>query len=191
MIRLCITVLPLLVLLAGCSKPYVPKPRGYFRIALNPQSYTRYTADCPVSFDISQAAKIQLFQAPVAGDSCRFNIVYPRLKATVYCTYLPVRDNLGALQQAAYEFAMTHEMKASAILRTPIEADARRVFGQLYTLKGDAASQVQFYVTDSLRHFFRGSLYFAVKPNADSLAPVVDHIRNDLIQLTQSLTWQP
>ena len=44
----------------------------------------------------------------------------------------------------------------------------------MYDLKGNTASSLQFFVTDSTRNFLRGSLYFNAEPNKDSLAPVMD-----------------
>jgi gliding motility-associated lipoprotein GldD len=60
----------------------------------------------------------------------------------------------------------------------------------LYEIRGDAASSVQFYLTDSTRHFLRGSLYFNVQPNADSLAPVIDFFMEDIMHLIETLEWK-
>ncbi len=59
----------------------------------------------------------------------------------------------------------------------------------LYDLKGNTASAVEFYATDSLRHYLRGSLYFDAEPNADSLAPVIDFFREDIMHLIETLKW--
>ncbi|MBL7941371.1 MAG: gliding motility lipoprotein GldD [Flavobacteriales bacterium] len=183
-------LLTLPLMLAACGESYVPKPMGYFRIALPSKEYAWYNAQCPFSFQVNDAAKIQLLHEEENPDSCWFNIVYPRLNATVHCTYLPVNGNFEVLQQEAYEFAMKHEMKASAIVRKPVDRPDAHVYGQLYMLKGEAASQLQFYVTDSLHHYFRGALYFNSRPNPDSLAPVVEHLRDDIIRLTESISWR-
>ena len=66
----------------------------------------------------------------------------------------------------------------------------KKVFGILYDLKGNTASAVQFYVTDSLNHYLRGSLYFAAEPDADSLKPVIDFFREDIIHLIETLKWK-
>jgi gliding motility-associated lipoprotein GldD len=60
----------------------------------------------------------------------------------------------------------------------------------LFDIKGDAASPLQFLATDSARHFLRGSLYFYARPNRDSLAPVIDYIKTDVVHLIETLEWR-
>jgi hypothetical protein len=45
-------------------------------------------------------------------------------------------------------------------------------------------------VTDSVNHFLRGALYFNVLPNADSLAPVQNYLREDVLRMLKSLEWK-
>ena len=71
-----------------------------------------------------------------------------------------------------------------------ISNSENKVYGILYDLKGNTASAVEFYVTDSINHYLRGSLYFASEPNADSLAPVIDFFREDIIHLIETLKWK-
>jgi gliding motility-associated lipoprotein GldD len=72
-----------------------------------------------------------------------------------------------------------------------IRDDERRIYGVLYEIKGaEAASTLQFYVTDSLSHFLRGALYFNVSPNNDSLAPVIDFIEEDIRHMIGTLNWE-
>jgi gliding motility-associated lipoprotein GldD len=68
--------------------------------------------------------------------------------------------------------------------------EKERVYGILYDIKGNSASSLQFYLTDSSRHFFRGALYFNVQPNKDSLAPVIDYFREDIIYLIETFSWK-
>jgi gliding motility-associated lipoprotein GldD len=83
-----------------------------------------------------------------------------------------------------------HITKADAINEQLINDVGNRIFGILYDLKGNTASAVQFYVTDSVKHYLRGSLYFESEPNADSLAPVIDFFREDVIHLIETLKWK-
>jgi len=83
----------------------------------------------------------------------------------------------------------SHIARADAISERYFENDSARVYGILYDLKGNAATAVQFYMTDSVRHFLRGSLYFNSPPNADSLDPVVRYFREDIITLIETLKW--
>jgi gliding motility-associated lipoprotein GldD len=168
----------------------IPKPKGYFRIELPEKEYFVYASSCPVKFDIPTYAKVEAFQDTLTVDSCRFNVFMPRFKARIHCTYMPVGENFDKLIHDAYGFAAKHEMKASGLKRTMIEDDERRVFGIVYEIEGEAASQMQFFLTDSVSHFFRGSLYFYNPPNADSIAPVLSFIRDDVFHIAQTIAWE-
>ena len=59
-----------------------------------------------------------------------------------------------------------------------------------YMINGDAATQSQFYVTDSINHFVTGSLYFNSKPNFDSIYPAAVYLRNDIRVIMESIQWK-
>jgi len=168
----------------------IPKPRGYFRIDLPQQQYRSYESECPLTMDVSQAAQLELFRDRVSPDSCWFNIYYPKLNARVHCSYIQVNGRLNALIDDAYGFAAKHEMKASALRRTMVADSTRKVYGIVYDIEGDAASNLQFFLTDSTDHFLRGALYFFNAPNADSIAPVLDFVRADVMRLTETIRWR-
>lgn len=172
------------------SATEIPKPRGYFRIDLPKKNYRIYESNCPLSIEIPSYAKVEIFRNHESADSCWFNIFFPGLNARLHCTYIPVGKNMARLLSDSYGFAAKHEMKASALKRTLVSDDARNVYGIIYDIEGDAASQLQFFLTDSTNHFFRGSLYFFNSPNPDSVSPVLSFIREDLVHLTESITWK-
>jgi gliding motility-associated lipoprotein GldD len=176
--------------LQSCREEAIPKPPGYFRIDLPAHDYSRFQSSCEVSLDVPNYARVEDFKDRQGADSCWFNISYPRFNATIYCTYFGVNNNVNELVQDAYTFAMKHEMKASGVRRTPVEEEASKVFGIIYDIDGEAASQVQFFVTDSVKHFFRGSLYFNNKPNPDSIAPVLNFVREDIEHMLKSVKWE-
>jgi gliding motility-associated lipoprotein GldD len=64
------------------------------------------------------------------------------------------------------------------------------VYGTLFRVVGEAASQVQFFLTDSTDHFLVGSLYFYTRPNYDSLMPAAQYVENDLMRLMESFEWK-
>lgn len=173
---------------AGCEEHYTPRPRGYFRIELPEKNYTGYEARCGIQVEVPVYSRIELLSEH--PDSCWFNVYLPRQKARIHLTYMPVQNNLQPLLEDAYGFAFQHEIKANAINRTVYTNDSTGVYGMLYDLKGDVASPLQFYVTDSTRHFLRGALYFQHIPNADSIAPVLDFVRQDALHLIETLRWE-
>ena len=62
-------------------------------------------------------------------------------------------------------------------------------YGSIFQIVGDAASQIQFFLTDSLNHFIFGTLYFYKKPNYDSMLPAINYVGNDISKLMESLKW--
>lgn len=188
MIKL-ISVLALVAcLLTSCSDNYQPKPRGYFRIDTPEKMYKTYQADCPLSFEIPKYSRVEIIPGHQT-DTCWLNIAYPRFDAKLHCTYLGVNNNLETYLNESYAFAFKHESKANAIKRTPFNYPPHRVSGLVYDLEGSVATSLQFYATDSANHFFRGSLYFNVHPNPDSLAPVLAFLREDVEHLIATINW--
>jgi len=178
------------LLLPSCRERSVPKEYGYFRIELPPHSY-RLMEDkkYPYSFLVAEAAEVEA----VEHESERYwiDIRYPAHNAVVHCSYKPVRHNLNALTDDAMEFVFSHAVKASAIPEQAYSHPEERVYGLVFNLEGNAATPMQFFLTDSVHHFFRGALYFNNIPNQDSLAPVANFIREDMTVLIESFKWKP
>jgi len=193
--------LPLLLLILAifsflsCREISVPKPKGYFRIDLPPKKYIVFN-------ETGQVNNLPLkFEYPVYGNISDkiadksepgwFNIEFPAFKARIYLTYKDVGADLEGLIEQTYTMNVkNHITKADAINEQLINDVGNRIFGILYDLKGNTASAVQFYVTDSVKHYLRGSLYFESEPNADSLAPVIDFFRKDVVHLIETLKWK-
>jgi gliding motility-associated lipoprotein GldD len=177
------------VYFVSADSNYLPKPIGYFQIDLPEKKYQDYQTACALTFDIPSYSKVELFRETTSSDTCRFNIWYPRFNARIHCTYLPVGSHYDRLIDEVNDIAWTHEAKASAFKATRIADSERDVYGVVYDIAGDAASQVQFFLTDSTDHFFRGALYFYNRPNPDSIAPVLEFVRQDIDRLIQTVRW--
>ena len=117
-------------------------------------------------------------------------IDYPLLKGTIFITYQPVRNNLDSLLRDAQKLPLEHTIKADAIEGDIYTNDLHKVYGMFYELEGDAASQAQFYITDSTTHFLTGAVYFNTQPNYDSIYPAADYIKQDMRYLMETLRWQ-
>ena len=168
----------------------VPRKKAYFRIDLPEKKYTHFEGQCPVSFEAPNYSKIENVPPEEGNTGCWFNIFVPRLRATVYCSYFPVENNLEKHVAKAYDYTLMHEVKATAIRRTQVRIDSTKMYGIIYDLEGEAASQLQFFVTDSVNHFLRGVLYFRSKPNADSLAPCLQFMREDVVHMIETMRWK-
>jgi len=181
---------PLLValLMAGCAEEPTPKPRGYFRIDLPEQHYISWTDSTAIAAELPDAARMQPRRRE--GPARWYDLRYPALRATVHLTWSPVDGSLAELIEGAHLFKQTHESKAARIGSERVLRPEERVFGTLFKVEGDVASPFVFYLTDSTDNFLYGALYFDVRPNADSLAPVTERIRADMHHLATTLRWQ-
>jgi gliding motility-associated lipoprotein GldD len=112
------------------------------------------------------------------------------MKATIYLSYKPVNNNIKLLLQDAQKLTYQHVIKADDILEQPYINSEKRVFGMFYQVDGNAATNTQFYVTDSTKNFVSGSVYFYAKPNFDSIMPAASYIKNDVQNLMESLKWK-
>ena len=119
------------------------------------------------------------------------NLDYPNMNATIYLTYQQVKgNNLDSLLYDAQKLTYDHTVKAETILEQPRVDSVSKVYGMFYMINGNAATQSQFYVTDSLNHFVTGSLYFESKPKFDSLYPAVMYLREDIRRIMESIYWR-
>jgi gliding motility-associated lipoprotein GldD len=126
----------------------------------------------------------------VGAEKYWINIDFPRYKARIHISYKPVNGNIDNLIEDVRTLAYKHTIKADAINEKVFSNPERKVYGILYDIKGNAASSYQFYVTDSVKHFLRGALYFNVHPNKDSLSPAVEFFGKDMRYLIESLEWK-
>ena len=177
-----------LIILSSCEEDfYLPKPQSYFRIDLPEKEFEKYGHPMlPFTLDLAKYSALE-----PKSEFGKFDIVYPLLKARIHCTYFELKENeLPKLVEECYNLAYQHNVKATAINSTDLSNNSSSVHGRIYELKGNAASPIQFYMTDSTSHFMRGSLYFNTQTNADSLAPVTAYLKNDIESFFQTLTWR-
>jgi len=177
------------VLLFSCNKVSIPKPYGYFRVDLPKHEYrTIDSLNLPYKFDISSSAVFVKHKEK--GEKYWIDLKYPKLNASVYCSYMPVNNNLLGLTEDARRYVYKHSVKADGIGEKQFSNPGKNVHGILYDLKGNTASSVQFVLTDSTKNFFRGALYFDNVPNKDSIAPMVEFVREDIVRLMESFEWK-
>lgn len=177
-------LLPVMTLLS-CSEEAMPKPLGELRLEYPKASYKRFDAPCNFSFDYSAYAKVEEGKGP-----CWYYVVYPEMKAKLFVTYLPITGNVMDNIKEAERLVYKHTIKASSIDTKSFEYPDRKVYGNFYELKGQTASNIQFYVTDSTRHFVTANLYFNSRPKPDSLAPAIDYVKKDLMHMLDTFEWK-
>jgi gliding motility-associated lipoprotein GldD len=170
---------------SGCKKKYTPKPRGYYRIDLPEKEYQKLEGDYPYTF-------IYPVYTLIKKDSSKYwiNIEYPEVNGIIHISYLPIKNNLNQIIEDTRKLAYKHTIKADAINERMFIKPEKGVYGILYEIEGNAASSVQFFLTDSINHYLRGALYFNIEPNRDSLAPVLDFVKEDITALIESFEWK-
>lgn len=179
------------IILASCNQDYSPKPRAYFRISFPEKKYQQYAGDCPYSFDYPIYAKVS---PDIEKDAqpCWLDVSYPDFNGKIHLSYQPVTsvEQFNELVEDARTFAFKHTIKATAIDEGKISYPDKDVYGIYYAIDGNAASSVQFFLTDSTRHYLRGALYFNEQPRLDSIQPVLDFIKEDIDVMIKTFKWK-
>lgn len=184
-----------LILLYGCGSDSddiaIPKPRAYFRIDLPEKKYSVFRDSCPFEFEYPEYALVLPDKDP-QSESCWKNIVYPYFHAEINFSYKSInhKSPLEKYLDDSWLLATKHYIKSSGMPETVIRRDSARVFGLMLEIEGNAASNVQFYLTDSTKHFIRGALYFYARPNYDSLLPVINFLKKDVERMITTFQWR-
>jgi gliding motility-associated lipoprotein GldD len=173
-----------IILFASCGDEVVIKPAAKLRLQYTPPSYEVVKMNCPYSFEKNRISNL------VLGKNCNANLEYSKMKATIYLTYQEVNNNIEALLADAQKLTYDHTVKANEIFEQPRVDSISNVYGMFYMINGDAATQSQFYVTDSTNHFISGALYFKTKPNFDSIYPAVVYLRDDIRRIMETVEWK-
>jgi len=174
----------LLVVIFSCKEDILPKPKAQLRLQYPDPTYELIKTDCPYIFEKSISATLKV------NNKCWVNIDYQELRATVNMTYRPVDNNLKELFLEAEKLTFNHTIKADGISSIPYANKDKKVYGSIFEVTGNAASPIQFHVTDSLRHFITGAVYFNVQPNYDSIKPAISYIQSDIVRMIESMEWK-
>ncbi len=179
--RLITFLLPVLILLAGCTKRPAPVPRqqAFPRIELYPESYREIDG-----LMVNDSARIE--RGETEG---WFDIVYPAYNVRINCTL--TRAESPARLQAVIDNRLERlERNAGGASGEMTELTSPGGIGSLLMVTpGALATPVQFIATDSARCcVLSGSAVFA-SPGAtpDSVAPVVGAIERDIVFMLKNL----
>jgi gliding motility-associated lipoprotein GldD len=186
----------IMVMISCQNDNFTPKPKSYPRILLPENTgYALYENPyCAYEFEYPLHAEIEVdsfFFGEIVYDKCWINISYPTLNSKIHISYKQIgRDiTLEKVLQDAHELTYTHSKKADFIDELNIK-NQYDVEGLLFEVGGDAATNVQFYLSDFEKNYVRGALYFQTSPNADSLQPAIDFVKADLMHLFHTFRWK-
>ena len=173
----------------ACNETYTPKPHGWLRTEFPEKKYRLFDSVYPYTFEIPVYSKV-VKDTGKNVEKYWANWEFPKFNATVFLSYKNIQNNLDSYEEDTRDLAYKHSVKADAIESKIWENKDAKVYGILYDIKGDVASQIQFYLTDSTKHFLRGAFYFNEVPNKDSLAPALKFLRKDIDRMIQTFKWK-
>ena len=183
----------LLLLLSGllfftsCGDDPQPKPKAFLALEYPVAEYELVDVGCAYTFEKNKIAQITDSRA---NNPCWKDLVYKALDGEIFITYQPVRNNLDSLLRDAQKLPLQHTIKADVIEGSVYTNPAHRTYGMFYEVEGNAASQAQFYLTDSVNHFLTGSVYFNAQPNFDSILPAAAYLKKDIRHLMETVQWK-
>ena len=177
-------------ILGSCEQAYLPKPLGYNRLILPDHDYVSLPDTLPYSFEYSS-------HATLLADTSRINekywieIYYPEIKSNVHITYKTIQNKklLKEFLDDSYTLTAKHQIKAYAINEVITKTPSGKT-AVIAELEGEVPSQFQFTITDSTKNFLRGALYFNTKVANDSLAPAIEYMKQDIMQIINTLEWR-
>ncbi len=187
-----IFLLLLIALLCACRRNYLPRPVGYNRLELPEPRYRPLPDTFPYAFEYSEHARL-------LPDTTGFNepywveIYYPALRSTIHITYKPIKNNEQLLREFlndAYTLTAKHQIKAHAIDETIVQTPSGKT-AVIAEIEGEVPSQMQFTLTDSVRNFVRGALYFNTRVHNDSLKPAIEYMKKEIMHLIHTFAWNP
>ena len=194
-------------ILFHCSRDFMPKPKGYNRIELPDHSYYSIPDTLPYKFEISKLARLntdtswiymKMIQEKIDPDKAVLDerywidLVYDTLGADIEITYKPIFGQDTLMKEYfgdAFKLTAHHQIKAYSIEES-ILTTQRGLTAAVAEISGEVPTPLQFVTTDSQKHFLRGALYFKFASKNDSLAPVIDYIKRDIVHLINTLEWK-
>ncbi|MBM3439291.1 MAG: hypothetical protein FJX94_00325 [Bacteroidetes bacterium] len=180
---------------AACEQVPNPRPKGYFKIDFPEHAYRVFDSiGYPYQFEYPQYARVvkdSVFFDDAPENPYWINVDFPDYNARLHISYKQIgtKQQLSSLVDDAFKLTSKHTLKASSIEEEPVRLSPD-VQGFVFHVGGNAATGKQFFLTDSVKHFMRGALYFDAAPNADSLLPVSEFLYRDIEHLMKTLRWK-
>ncbi len=189
--NLTFTITIALLFTLSCEEVYLPKPKGYNRIDIPEPAYQILPDTFPFTFQYSAYSELSPDDTENA-ERYWINLNYPQYDAIVQITYKSLVDSKNkpeVILNEAFQLAMKHSVKAYGIEESLIKIPNGQV-ASVTELEGEVPTQFQFFTSDSTNHFFRGALYFNTATKNDSLSPIIESIKTDMIYLLNSFEWK-
>ena len=187
--------------LISCSQNVnIPKPHVYPKLDFPEKEYQPITKgadnDLPYYFEKPVYAELKIFKRLRKSDDAKVkywkDLFFPAFNATLHLSYANFNNlqKLDTLKEDTRKLAFEHAFKADDIQTIALYKKEEKVYGQLYLIEGNTATNLNFYLTDSTQNFLRGALYFNEKTKPDSILPVFQFVKDDIEQMINTFRWR-
>jgi gliding motility-associated lipoprotein GldD len=199
--------------LFSCNSPYISKKRGYFKIDLPQHRYQKFDREgFPYSFEYPVYGNI--IQDSSYFDSSPenpywINVDFPTFGGRIFLSYKEIggkalykikqpdgqyKDSFAVnefdkMVDDAFKLTNKNDVISTSIKQTAITTP-NNVSGVFFKVGGNAATAMQFFLSDTTKNFLRGALYFNVSPNSDSIKPVQDFLQVDIEHMINTFKWK-
>ena len=208
----CALLITCCLLASSCNSTYTSKKTGYFKIDFPERKYVAFNKEgFPYSFEYPAYAKViqdSTFFDSNPENPYWINIDFPQFSGRIFLSYKIIggmamykikqqngtyRDSIGInvfdkMVNDAFNLTNKNEAVASSITDQPIHT-TNGISGIFFKVGGNAATAKQFFLSDTVKNFIRGALYFDVTPNVDSLRPVQEFLQADIDHLINTFRW--
>jgi len=198
--------------LFSCNSTYTSKKKGYFKVDFPERKYVNFKQEgFPYTFEYPA-------YATVIKDSTYFdsnpenpywiNIDFPQFGGRIFLSYkiiggkaiYKLKQQNGTYKDSAGinkfdnmvndAFNLTNKNQAiTTAIKDSLMHTPNGLTGVFFKVGGNAATARQFFLSDTIKNYIRGALYFDVTPNADSLRPVQDFLQVDIEHMINTFRW--
>lgn len=194
--RILIAVL-VATLLSSCKQEgiFTPKPRMFPRVDFPSKVYNEFDFEaCHFTFQKPEYATIKTgitFFGEKAKNPCWFDLEIEKLNTSLHFSYTKIegKNTLEKLVTDAFKIVEEHNAKSEYTEEALIE-NKNGVKGLMFNLTGPVASPINFFLTDTVNHFVRASLYFNSAVNPDSTKNVLDFVSKDIDKILSTFAWK-
>jgi len=188
--RILFFLIAFVLLFQACKDNPTPRPKGYFRITLSEPSYQNIPDSFPYTFKYSNQAQINTEHINKKKTPFWMNLKYNQFNAAIHISYYAIHNNLQLLLNETHKLAYKHSIKANAIDEKILLFPEKKVYGTFFIIEGNTANNLQFFLTDSVKNYFRAALYFNSEPNIDSIKPVLNYLKKDMEKMIETFEWK-
>jgi gliding motility-associated lipoprotein GldD len=181
------------MLFAACNQESNPRPVAYPRIYFPEKEFKSFNSDaCDYSFEIPVYSEMEKDAKYTDGGLCWYNLVFKPFDATLHLSYHNYHSpkEYDSLYEDTRKMAYKHIVRADDIEELEIESINGNLDGVIFQIKGNTASNFNFFITDKDSRYLRGALYFNYKTNNDSIAPIFKFLQEDVLNLIATFNWK-